>query len=261
MKFLKSTLLLSLALCLVAVPAALADNLTADEIAKKTIRGDAFAWEGARARVRMVLTEKGGDSQERAMEVLGRRDGGLFQTIVRFLSPSDVAGTAFLMLERNGKPSEQYVYLSGLKRTRRIVGREQEGSFMGSDFSYADMQPLPEKYTKHTRLPDDKIGSVETYVLQTDIKKGAPSTYSKVVSWIRKSDMVALRTRFYDKKGNLQKTLYSRKVKEIEGEPVVVEARMQNQQTGHTTDLFIDDVKREAKISAVSFTPGALEHL
>ena len=238
----------------------LADELTADDIAARMIRGDAFAWEGARARVRMALTDKDGKKQERSMEILGRRDEGLFQTLVRFLAPADVAGTAFLMLERNGKASEQYVYLSGLKRTRRIVGREQEGSFMGSDFSYSDMQPLAKRYAKHTRLPDEKVGESETYVIQTEVAKDAPSNYSKVVTWVRKQDLVALRTRFYDKQGKLQKTLYARKIRDIEGKPVVVEARMQNQQTQHATELFVDDVTRDAGISANMFTPHALEH-
>lgn len=248
------------ALCFYSPLRAAAQEPTADEIAARMIRGDAFAWEGSRARVRMVLSDKGGKKQERSMEVLGRRDQGLFQTLVRFLAPADVAGTAFLMLERNGKPSEQYVYLSGLKRTRRIVGREQEGSFMGSDFSYADMQPLPKKFAKHTRLPDEKIGESATYVIQTDIAKDAPSNYSKVVAWVRKGDLVALRTRFYDKQGKLQKTLYARRIRDMDGKPVVVEARMHNQQTGHTTDLFIDQVSRDANISASLFTPSALEH-
>lgn len=261
MSFSRLTSAFLFVLCLSVAPLALGEELSADQIAAKMVRGDAFAWEGARAKVRMVLTSKNGSQKSRSMEVLGRRDKGLFQTIVRFLAPADVAGTAFLMLERSGKASEQYVYLSGLKRTRRIVGREQEGSFMGSDFSYADMQPLPKKYATHTRLADDSVGSTSTYVIQTDVTAKAPSSYSKVMTWVRKTDLVALRTRFFDKKGKLQKTLYARKVKKIEGEPVIVEARMQNQQNGHMTELFVDSVKREEAMSGVSFTPKALEHM
>ena len=39
--------------------------------------------------------------------------------------PADVAGTAFLLLEQKGGGSDQYIYLPGLRRTRRIVGRER----------------------------------------------------------------------------------------------------------------------------------------
>jgi hypothetical protein len=181
--------------------------LTADQIATKIVRTDAFAWEGARTHVRMVLTEAGGDKKDRAMDVTGRRKDGLFQTLVRFAAPADIAGTAFLMLERGKDSSEQYIYLPGLKRTRRIVGREREGSFMGSDFTYADMQRVDDRFAKHKRLPDEKIGSDNVFVIESTLSADAPVTYGKILTWIRKNDYVALRTRFFDRSGQLAKTL------------------------------------------------------
>ncbi|MEY4583494.1 MAG: hypothetical protein RL701_8197 [Pseudomonadota bacterium] len=237
------------------------DTVNANAIAAKVVRTDAFTWEGARTRVRMVLMDAGGSKQERAMDVIGRRDNGLFQTLVRFSAPGDIAGTAFLMLERNKDQSEQYVYLPGFKRTRRIVGREREGSFMGSDFSYADMQRVDDRYAKHKRLPDEKLGAEDVYVIESNISADAPTLYGKVTTWIRKSDYIALRTRFYDRGDKLIKTLYSRRVREIDGKPVVVEARMQNQQNNHVTELFIDAVERRDDLSDANFTPAALEHL
>lgn len=242
-------------------PAARADDLTADEIARRMVRGDAFAWEGAKSKVRMVLLSKDGKRKERAMEIVGRRSDGLFQTVVRFTAPADIAGTAFLMLERKGGASEQYVYLSGLKRTRRIVGREREGSFMGSDFTYADMQRVDSRHARHTRLADDKVGEEPCYVLESTIKSESGSQYSKVVTWVRKTDLVSLRTRFYDLKGKLEKTLYTRRVRALEGKPIVVDARMQNAKNGHATELYVDAVERRDDLPDVAFTPASLEHM
>jgi hypothetical protein len=246
-----------------ATPLARADDaaLSADEIAGKVVRAEAFSWEGARTRARMVLTEASGNKRERAMEVIGRRKQGLSQTLVRFSAPEDIAGTAFLMLERGKEQSEQYIYLPGLKRTRRIVGREREGSFMGSDFSYADMQPIDNRHAKHKRLPDEKLGNDSVFVIESTLNPDAPVPYGKVTTWIRKTDYIALRTRFYDRSGKLAKTLYSRRVREIDGKPVVVEARMQNQQNNHVTDLYIDAVDRRDDLSDANFTPAALEHM
>ena len=235
--------------------------LSADAIAAKAVRTDAFSWEGARTRVRMVLTDEKGSKQERAMEVIGRRDkGGMFQSLVRFSAPQDIAGTAFLMLERGKDQSEQYIYLPGLKRTRRIVGREREGSFMGSDFTYADMQRVEGKYAKHKRLPDEKLGSDDVFVVESVLSADAPVPYGKIVTWVRKSDYIALRTRFFDRSDKPVKTLYSRRIKEIEGKPVVMEARMQTQ-NNHITDLIIDSIERRDDLSEANFTPAALEHM
>jgi hypothetical protein len=151
--------------------------------------------------------------------------------------------------------------LPGLKRTRRIVGREREGSFMGSDFTYADMQRIDSKHATHKRLPDETLGSEAVYVLESMLSESAPSAYGKVLTWVRKTDYIALRTRFHDRSGKLVKTLYTRRVREMDGKPVVVEARMQSQLKKHSTDLYIDSVEQKGDLADTDFTPAALEHL
>jgi hypothetical protein len=235
-----------------------ADSPSADEVASKTSRADVFGWNGAKTRVRMVLVGADGKRQERSMEVLARLKDGLSQTMVRFFTPEDLAGTAFLVRDQKGGEAEQYIYLSGLKRTRRISGREREGSFMGSDFTYADIERSDLKRHKNKLLPEEKLGDAATYVLESTVTDPGAS-YSKLVTWIRKSDMVALRTRFFDKQGKLIKTLYARKVKEIEGKPVVVEGRMQSE-NGHATEMFVDSIDRKDDLPDSLFTPTALEH-
>lgn len=240
--------------------------VTANDIATKILRADAFSWEGGKGwqggkvRLRMVLTEKGGAKREQVMESLVRRHKGLLQTVVRFFAPPTVAGTAFLMLENKSGASEQYIYLSGLKRTRRIVGRESEGSFMGSDIAYADMQPVDAKYAKNVRLPDEQIGTSSVYLLESKISANAPSLYSRVVTWVRKTDYIPLRTRFYDKQGRLYKTLYARRIRDLEGKPLIVEARMQNEQNGHVTEIIVESIERRDDLPDATFTPTALEH-
>lgn len=233
---------------------------SADDIARKVLRADSWSWDGARTRLKMILVEADGRRKERAMEVTARREGKLLQSLVRFSAPPELAGTAFLLREQAGGGSEQYVYLSGLKRTRRIVGREREGSFMGSDFTYADMQPIPADKAKNVRLPDEAVGKDACFVIESTIAAGTDWPYGKVLTWVRKSDYVALRTRFFDKAGKLVKTLYTRRVREMDGKPVIVEARMQSE-NGHATELLLESMERRDDLSEAMFTPSALERI
>ena len=86
------------------------------------VRGNGFTWEGAHTRLRMTLVDDRGQKSERVLDVIGRRKDGLLASKVEFLSPSDVAGTKFLTLEKASGGTEQHIYLPGLKRTRRISG-------------------------------------------------------------------------------------------------------------------------------------------
>ena len=58
-----------------------------------------------------------------------------------FLSPADVKDTGFLTYDydEEGRDDDQWLYLPALKKTKRIASGDKSGSFMGSDFTYADM--------------------------------------------------------------------------------------------------------------------------
>src|SRR3954447_17921423 len=46
-----------------------AEELTADQLAARVVRGNGFTWEGATTRLRMILIEQAGPRSERALEV------------------------------------------------------------------------------------------------------------------------------------------------------------------------------------------------
>lgn len=243
---------------LTTAPGSAQSPLTAEQIIDRSLKQDAFGWDEAETTVRMILVDANGSKKERVMENLRRRKGGLQQAVVRFRSPQEVAGTAFLMLERQNGESEQHIYLPGLKRTRRIVGREREGSFMGSDFSYADMERSDIRESVHKRLPDEEISGTKTYVIESTPKKGG--SYSKIETWIRQDNFLPLRVRYYDKSGKLLKTLYTKRIRNMEGRPVIVEAQMVNKKTGHSTEFVMDNLRPRKDIPDTAFTPTALEH-
>jgi len=250
---------LSLIICTALVAPAIAQStLSADDIVNRMLSQDAFGWDEAEVTIRMILVDGSGKRSERVMESLRHKKAGQLQSVVRFRAPQEVAGTAFLMLERPKGESEQHIYLPGLKRTRRIVGREREGSFMGSDFSYADFERRDTRASTHKRLPDEDVGGVKAYVIESIAPKD--SSYSKIETWLRQDNYLPLRIRFYDKAGKLFKTFYTKRIRQIEGKPVIVEAQMVNKQNGHTTELLVDNLRARKDIPDTAFTPTALEH-
>jgi len=247
-------------LALFAGPAHAQASQTADQIVQHMLKQDAFGWDDAETTVRMTLVDAKGTRTERVMENLRRRKNGQQQSVVRFRSPQEVAGTAFLMVDREKGESEQHIYLPGLKRTRRIVGREREGSFMGSDFTYADMANSDTRAAVQKRLPDEDLSGVKTFVIESTPKKDAGSPYSKIETWVRQDNYLPLRIRFYDQGGKLVKTFYTKRIRTLEGRPVIMESQMVNKQSGHSTELVVDNMKPRTDIPDSAFTPTALEH-
>jgi outer membrane lipoprotein-sorting protein len=260
------TLLLPLAalsLSMFASPRARADdaNPSAAELAKNTLDHDTFGFEGTQIHARLILTDAGGQTQERAFDGISKKgDGRLIKSVIRFTAPANVAGTAFLMIQHSGAPDEQYIYLSRMKTTRRIGGTgEREGSFMGSDFSYADLERKDVRDATYARLPDEPVGKDPCFVLQATPNPGS-AVYSKVITWVRQKDWIPLRVQMFGKDGQLDKTMFTRRVRVVDGKPVVVESHTENARTHHQTDLVLDDVQFKSDLPDAAFTPAALEH-
>ena len=110
--------------------------LTANEIMTKVL--DTQKADSAAMDLKLTLIETNGTQRERRIQTLTKSVGDDTSSITVFLSPESVRNTRFLTKETNGQ-SEQYIYLPALKRVKRIAASEEGGSFMGSDFSYADM--------------------------------------------------------------------------------------------------------------------------
>lgn len=228
------------------------------ELVAKSLRAEFFSGGSTRIRAHLVLTDKDGKRQDRLFSAWGKRDAqGLRRTLVRFEAPAAVEGVAFLMTQRDKEPDEQYLYLPKFKSTRRIGGAsERQGSFMGSDFSYADLERKDVREASYELLADEAVGGKPC--AHVVAKPKGPSAYGRVELWIRREDAVALRIAMFDNEGKLLKTTSTKRVRSVGGEPVIVESRTENAQNGHVTELVIDEVARDEALDDAFFAPANL---
>ena len=97
--------------------------------------------DGSEAVVKMTSVDDKGQSRERDITMATKLyDGGKTEKrIYRFLSPADVQGTSILVFDYEAKADDVWIYLPALRKTRRIVSSQRAQSFMGSEFSYGDL--------------------------------------------------------------------------------------------------------------------------
>ncbi|MDP2423619.1 MAG: outer membrane lipoprotein-sorting protein, partial [Bacteroidales bacterium] len=68
-----------------------------------------------------------------------RKFGGVTKTMIKFLAPPYVKGTTMLIYDYEDKDDDMWIFLPSLRKSRRIISSEKGKSFMGSEFSNADM--------------------------------------------------------------------------------------------------------------------------
>lgn len=231
----------ALVLGLAATPArAQADGVSARQIVDRAMEHGFVGQSGAEADVRMVLTGKRGAQRTRMLRVQSAREGGLARSLVRITEPADVAGTGFLFREGRGGQDELWLYVPSLKRSRRIVGRARHGRFLGSDFTYADLEAQELRSSTLTRLADESVGRFACRVVEAKPLPSAQSEYGRTVAWVRKDNGMAIRLKMYGPGGALLKVLFVRRIGTgPDGKPMITETRMASESEGTSTLLTV----------------------
>lgn len=233
--------------------AALAQAQTADEIIDQAKKAQRVS--NGIQQMKMVLVSKTGSTRERRFEMRVRKDADVVRSYVRFSYPTDVAGTQLVMVDHPDKVDEQLLYMPALRRTNRIAGRARSGSFMGSDFTFEDLEISDPGDATHTLVED----TGDTWVIDTT--PGASSSYERIRSHVSKSDSVPRQVDFF-KNGEAIKQLEITAT-ELDGSTVVpTHTVMRNLQRGTRTELTVESYRLNVspeEIPDETFTAGFME--
>jgi Outer membrane lipoprotein-sorting protein len=254
----KRTLIALLCTSVVAGAAApAAAKLTPRQIVERSMDQQVFRNKGAEMKIELRLANKRGEKKHRLLAASTLRQGGLSHTMARVLAPQDVAGMAFLFKQRKNGADEQFMYLAALRVTKRIVGAQKSAKFLGSQFTYGDLEWRSVENARYKRLPDEKVGAAPCHVIEA--LPGSGSDYGKLTLWIRAKDFTLVRMKFFDKEQRLKKVLFVKRVEQIGGRLVATRMKMKNVQTGDATLLAVSEVKLRNDLSPDRFTVRQLK--
>ena len=215
----------------------------------------------------MILIDKNGNTRERTIRSFTRDQGLDTQTIMFFESPADVKDTGFLTYDYDDdeKDDDQWLYLPALKKTKRIASSDKSGSFMGSDFSYADMTDRKLDYYDYNIMEDTDVDGVPVWQIESipnNEEEIDETGYTKSVVFVRKDNFVVIRSVSWVKKGGRLKYFDVKKLEQIDGIWVPTEMHMTTKKgkaTLHKTVLKSHDVSFNQELDEDLFTVRQLE--
>jgi len=187
----------------------------------------------------------------------------LSRSISYFFSPADDKGNAALMIENTGEDDDQWLYLKGLRKPKRVVGSDKSSSFMGSDFSNGDIGARDiDDYnylwiaTEKVKFSKKKLTVEKIQATFKDPQKSNDYGYSKTIAWIHVKSGLPIKTEMYDLNGQLIKTtqLKSFKVKKNrDGKKVFMPTGvvMKNVLRGTKTEMFMKHIKTGKKAKKI----------
>jgi hypothetical protein len=219
------------------------------------------------ADLEMVLIDKRGKKRIRQLRSFAKDKGEDTLSMMFFSSPADVKDTGFLTFDYDAadRDDDQWLYLPALKKTKRIASSNKSGSFMGSDFSYADMTDRPLESYDYSLLQESEIDGHPVWVIESvpiDDDEIDETGYTKSLQFIRKDNFVAIRAKIWLKKGKRNKYLEVKELEQIDGiwvPTVTTMTTKKGKQTLHKTILRTSNVKFGEPLDFDAFSVRGLE--
>lgn len=245
-------ILLLAGLTLFASPAAKAQDLDGYEIMKRvderSIPTDMVS------SMTMNIIDKKGRMRTRQLDSYRYEDN---KALMFFTSPADVKGSSFLRLSFDDRDDDMWIYLPSFGKVRRIASHAQNGSFMGSDFTYEDLGDRKLDNYTYTLLGEEKSGDYDVWIVESVPKDGIITEYSKSVAKVWKDGYIPIHVDLYDKGGNLRKQMDVELVK-VGVYWVYGKITMSNLKRNGRTEMLNENMRVDTGLDTEMFTEDRL---
>jgi hypothetical protein len=235
--------------------------LSAQQIIDQMLESDPWGMSGAEVVGAATVKDQGGSTKVVRFTSRSRRIGkNLSKSLTRITAPADLKGVGLLQIQNEKSDDERHLFLPDLKRARRIVGSSRSGSFVGTDFSYGDMDRKDFRESTSTLKGNEKLGKHECYRLEI-VPSGKEALYAKIEAWVRTDNFVPLKILMYSKSGGLLKTQTVQEIQKISGRWFIMKSTMVSENERRSTELVLEKVTVDDKIDDGEFTVQNLERL
>ncbi len=232
------------------------------DLSARSDRSDA-GYGDSKVDARMVLRNQAGQESIRnfSFTTLEREDETVGdKSLIVFQSPRDVEGTALLSHAKILDPDDQWLFLPALKRVKRISSSNKSGAFVGSEFAFEDFTITELNKFTYAYVGEEEYGGMTVDVIER-FPRYEKSGYTKQKTWVDQDIFQPRKLEFYDRKGELLKTLTLSDYRDYNGIWRAHTLSMVNAQNGKRTDLVYDTYTFKNGLDSGDFQQGILTRL
>ena len=204
-----------------------ASTLSAEYSAEEIMRrvDEREAGDSSVSDITLVLIDRRERQRIRNLKLYSKNYGEDTKTLSLFESPADIRGTAYLNFDWNDslRDDDSWLYLPALQRVKRLASSDTSDSFLGSDFTYADINGFEidwydYSFVNESEMIDGEDCWVIEMIAKSEFKDRAEEAtgYSKMQSWVSKEKFIQLRGQFWELRGNRIKFFTASEVELVE---------------------------------------------
>ncbi len=205
----------------------------------------------AKYQVEMEITNKR-DHRETRVAVFHKSNGAeLEKTRITFLEPKKSKDVTFLSYDYRSpqEDDERWMFTPATKRVRRIPASDRGKAFLGTDFSYEDIQS--ELKFELSDWHFDYLGETSANGQRLHRLAGKPQSieiarelgYSQFEASVDETSWMPVKIDFLDLSGRPLKTIELHQVEKIEGIWTALDITAKNHQRDHHTRFVFQDIE------------------
>jgi len=205
-----------------APPAALSPSESDPRVIMQAVFNRATG-DTAAFQTEMTIHVEGDSARVRKMRRWFRKFGGGTKGLTIFEEPADLRNTAFLNIDYDdgARGDDQWLYLPALHRAKRISSSGRSDSFLGSDFSYADMSRSdPNDYDFKVLEPSVQVDGDDCWLIEATprtSKAKEETGYLKKHVWVSKKTAVERQIKAWVIRGKKLKYIKVGDVRQVQG--------------------------------------------
>jgi len=211
----------------------------------------------------LKIMDAKGNVRERQITTAAKKFGDANKMLIKFIAPADVKGTTLLVYDYDIKSDNMWIYMPALRKVRRIVSSEKGKSFMGSEFTNADMSKPNVTDFSYSILGKENFQGKTCWKIQQTCRTETiqdENGYRKKISLIDNSSYLCYKVEFYDFSGKLLRVqLLDKYKKQTNGKSFAYFMQMENVQTGRKSIMTVDKFQAGSQLPESAFSPSALE--
>lgn len=221
--------------------------------------------------ITMVLIDRRERQRIRNLKLYSKDYGADTKTLSLFESPADIRGTAYLNFDwdENLRDDDSWLYLPALQRVKRLATSDTSDSFLGSDFTYADINGIEIDWYDYNFVNESEtVDGEDCWVIEMipkpEFKDRAEDAtgYSRLQSWISKEKFIQMRGQAWELRGNRVKFFTSSEVELIEDIWTVKRLQAITTRNGrqeHASVLQINSVNYNVDVADEVLTTEAMQ--
>ncbi|MFA5769723.1 MAG: outer membrane lipoprotein-sorting protein [Bacteroidales bacterium] len=238
-----------------------ASGQTAAEISKKSM--DAIDLGSMEMDFTLTIRDHRGNERVRQITMASAKFGVINKSLIRFTAPADVNGTTLLIYDHEHKDDDMWIYMPALKKVRRIISSEKGKSFMGSEFTNADMSKPNQANFQYSILGTTEYEGVVCWKIEStgiDQSVQKANGYSKTISYIDTANYLCHKVEYYDLGGQLQRIQQITNYKEQSANTYFAYRMvMANVQTKRVSEMVVTHLQTGTALNENTFSPTALQ--